>query len=411
MTSKQHWKFVRQLVVAGLVLYLVALAGRAYRTRLDIWLPDYIRWSESRPRVQDKPIHIFFFFTDHFEPATNASLVKRWVSDYPKMAARHLDSNGRPVQHTWFYPVEQPNDQYLRDLRKLVVSGYGEVELHLHHRYDNWQSALAKYERGIAYLQQFGFSKTIDGQTRFAFIHGNNSLDNSLGPRRCGVNRELEMLRRLGCFVDYTFPNTWDWSQPSLVNKIYWAVDDDGPKSYRTGHTLSQTHPFTGDLLMFTGPVMIRPTFKPNRLFFVIDDADIHPTFPASRGRVDSWVHAGVHVDGKPEWVFIKVSAHAAASEESTDNVLGPKFEDALSYMESRYNDGRNYVLHYVTAREAYNLAIAAAQNQPGNPEGYYDFVVKPYVANRTERLPALQASVASAQAPRPPHRDPRKLP
>ena len=264
------------------------------------------------------------------------------------MAARHRDSDGRPVQHTWFYPVEQPNDQYLLDVRNLVESGYGEVEFHLHHGNDDWQSALAKYDHGVNYLQQFGFSKTVDGQTRFAFIHGNNSLDNSLG-EKWGVDRELEMLRRLGCFADFTFPNTWDWSQPSLVNKIYWAVDDDSPKSYRTGHILSQAHPFTGDLLMFTGPVMIRPTIRPNKLFFVIDDADIHPTFPARRDRADSWVDAGVPVDGKPEWVFIKVSGHAAASEASTNDVLGPQFEDALSHLESRYNDGRNYILHYVT--------------------------------------------------------------
>ena len=331
------------------VLYLVAFGLRGYRNRLDVWLPDYTPWSETRPRVQDKPIHIFFFFTDHFELATRASLVKRWVSDYPKMAARHRDSDGRPVQHTWFYPVEQPNDQYLLDVRNLVESGYGEVEFHLHHGNDDWKSALSKYEHGISYLQQFGFSKTVDGQTQFAFIHGNNSLDNSLGNEKCGVDRELEMLRRLGCFADFTFPNTWDWSQPSLVNKIYWAVDDDSPKSYRTGHILSQAHPFTGDLLMFTGPVMIRPTIRPNKLFFVIDDADIHPTFPARRDRADSWVDAGVPVDGKPEWVFIKVSGHAAASEASTNDVLGPQFEDALSHLESRYNDGRNYVLHYVT--------------------------------------------------------------
>jgi hypothetical protein len=373
---------------------------------MDIWLPEYLKSSGSSSPVRDQPIHIFFLFTDHFEPSGRIDIFDRWMREYPKLAARHRDHAGRPLQHTWFYPAEQKNDAYLIGLKSLVVSGYGEVELHLHHGWDNWESALKKYRAGIAYLQQFGFEKTIDGETRFAFIHGNNSLDNSLGPSVCGVNRELTMLRELGCFADFTFPNL-DGSQPGMANKIFVAVDDDAPKSYKTGSALAQGKPVVGDLVIFTGPLVIRPTLNPAKLFFTIDNADIHPTFQASPDRIESWVRANIHVGGRPDWIFIKVSSHAASSAAYADAVLGPNFDRAISYLESSYNDGSHYILHYVTAREAYNLARAAVDGQHGDPATYMNWVVKPYIADgRTPRT-----NEALPQHPRLESQDRRRLP
>jgi hypothetical protein len=386
-------KIFLSIFIVGAVLYGAAFAYRAHRTRMDIWLPEYLKWSARSSPVQDQPIHIFFFFTDHFEPAGRVDIFDRWMREYPKLAVRHRDHDGRPVQHTWFYPVEQKNDAYLTGLQKLVVSGYGEVELHLHHGSDNWASALRKFRDGIAYLQQFGFQKTTDGETRFAFVHGNNSLDNSLGPRFCGVTRELTMLRELGCFADFTFPTAWDSSQPAMVNEIFEAVDTDGPKSYKTGLALAEGKPAVGDLLIFTGPLVIRPTLNPAKLFFTIDNSDIHPTFQASPTRVDSWVRANIHVGGRPDWIFIKVSSHGASSTAFADSVLGPNFDGALSYLESHYNDGSRYVLHYITAREAYNLARAAVDGQHGDPAMYLDWAVKPYKADG--RAPAVNAVLA----------------
>jgi hypothetical protein len=42
---------------------------------------------------------------------------------------------------------------------------------------------------------------SLDGVRRFAFIHGNGSLDDSEGPVMCGVRTELRVLRDLGVFV------------------------------------------------------------------------------------------------------------------------------------------------------------------------------------------------------------------
>jgi hypothetical protein len=38
-------------------------------------------------------------------------------------------------------------------------------------------------------------------------------------------------------------------------------------------------------------------------------------------------------------------------------------------------------VLHYVTAREAYNLAMAAASGAKGQPSEYLDSEIPPYIS------------------------------
>ena len=54
--------------------------------------------------------------------------------------------------------------------------------------------------------------------------------------------------------------------------------------------------------------------------------------------------------------------------------------DQALTYMEKTYNDGARYVLHYVTAREAFNLARAAVDGKQGDPRQYYDYLIPPYL-------------------------------
>ena len=65
----------------------------------------------------------------------------------------------------------------------------------------------------------------------------------------------------------------------------------------------------------------------------------------------------------------------------------------ALSYLERAYNDGNRNVLHYINAREAYNLARAAAEGAKGAPQAYLNAYIKPYQANA--RPPVSMPSIA----------------
>jgi hypothetical protein len=70
------------------------------------------------------------------------------------------------------------------------------------------------------------------------------------------------------------------------------------------------------------------------------------------------------------------VHTHGAI-ERNADVLLGDamlRFHEALA----EYNDGRLWKLHYVSAREMYNLARAAMDGQTAHPEQLLDYEVPP---------------------------------
>jgi hypothetical protein len=367
----------------AIVLYMAATAVRLYARKYYIFIPSYAHWLMTpAPSAGAAPTHIFFLVTDHFEPDYDADRVRHWTDRYRALAARHRDSDGRPPQHGWFYPGEQGDPTIFGILREMTTAGFGEVELHYHHHYDTLETLRPQLTDAIADFQQYGFLKTRDGQTRFAFIHGNSDLDNSNGPDNCGVSTELRLLRDLGSFADFTFPSVYLDSQPPFVNNIYAAKDDDQPKSYTRPLPLSALRDGSADLMIFQGPLIFSPSLKLSHLFLDLDDGDLHAAVPASADRVDRWVRANVHVADRPDWIFIKTFTHGISSAAEEDAIVGPAFDAALSHLEQQYNDGRRYVLHYITARQAYNLARAAADGMRGDPRQYFDTPIPPYIAD-----------------------------
>jgi hypothetical protein len=47
-----------------------------------------------------------------------------------------------------------------------------------------------------------------------------------------------------------------------------------------------------------------------------------------------------------------------------------------FTYLEENYNDGENYKLHYVSARELYNIVKAAEDSRHGDPHEFRDYRV-----------------------------------
>jgi hypothetical protein len=362
--------------------YIAATAVRIYVRNYYVFLPDYMRWTVT-PSPSAATTHLFVLMTDHFEPNWDIDVTKRWLARYTDMAARHRDADGRMPQHTFFYPAEQYEPGILEQLKRAVADGFGEVEVHFHHDYDNEASLREKLKDGITEFQRYGFLKTTDGRTTFGFIHGNFGLDNSGGDILCGVPTELSLLHELGAYADFTFPAVYTESQPQYVNTLYAAKDGPEPMSYDKRLPLSAlNNPGQADLMIFQGPLVFAPTLNVRRLFLDLDDGDIHEAKPASPERIPRWLRANVHVPGHPDWVFIKLFAHGASSQGDMDAVMGPDYDEMLHEFEARYNDGQKYVLHYVTARQAYNLAMAAVDGHSGDPRPFFDYRIPPYLAN-----------------------------
>ncbi|MCM8812071.1 MAG: hypothetical protein NC910_03360 [Candidatus Omnitrophica bacterium] len=346
------------------------------------WLWSYVadQLPAGRPaEAVQGPTHVMFTFVDHFEPHDQQTM-DRWLDAYPRMADAHQDADGRRPQHSWFWFFAQSDDaqkrSFLRQLASLSFDGYGEVELHLHHWADDEKSFLEKIGHAITLSKESGSFVTAEPEpkTAFGFIHGLWALDNSR-QGACGVNNELILLKQVGCYADFTHPS-WGKMHPRTVNRLFYAHDDPAkPKSYDSGTEMRVGGTAAGDLLIFEGPSVVR--WKGIRPEY--DHGDVTMEYQPTPERIDAWVRTGVHVKGRPEWVFVKVFTHGALAKDH-EAVLGGWADRMHSYLEKKYNDGKNYVLHYVTAREAYNIAKAAEAGLDGNPHQYRDFVIPPYV-------------------------------
>lgn len=329
-----------------------------------IWLPDYITGQLRRADPEPKLIHVIFLMVDHYEPGRGekgAKVNQEWLYHYKELANRHKDSYGRVPQHSWFYAYDQKNELVMPELVRAVRDGYGEVEFHWHHGNDNNAEFPAKLAEGVAWFNRYGAMIDAQGKKSFAFIHGNWSLDNSGGHDFCGVTRELKILKSLGCYGDFTFPAFGNIAQPRKVNSIYYASDDDHSKSYDTGVGARVGSHNIKDLMIFEGPLTL------------IDYGAIETDPFPNAAEIDSWIKANIHVSGRPEWIFVKTFTHGVQSRKLFFSFV----TDAMfSYLENKYNNER-YKLHYVTAREAYNIVRAAEDGKTGDPNMYLDYEIE----------------------------------
>jgi hypothetical protein len=360
-----------------------------------IWLPGYLLLSHSSESLSPErsPVHIFFVVADHYEPGSGIKGIQRnkeWLIKYPSLAERHRDDQGRPLQHTWFFPLEQFDDQIMGDLSQMVKEGYGEVELHWHHSNDTPETFEEKLKEGIKKFNRHGALISQGGKVAFGFIHGNCGLDNSMGPKFCGVNNELVILARNGCYADFTFSTIGVNAQPKKINSIYYAKDTPAAKSYDDGTNMEVDKESVGDLVIFEGPIgyilfsgFPRYTWSPFYLEYGAVENDPKP----APFRVKNWIDLSVAVKGKPEWRFIKLYIHG---QQSANSFFGQEMETTLTILKKEVSN-RRYRLHYVTAREAYNIAKAAEAGLKGDPTQYYDSLIPPPKNRKTYKQSAIR--------------------
>lgn len=351
---------------------------------INNWIFSYINQELSRFYKKQKihpPIHIMFCFVDHFEPEWNSAdkelqlkRINRWFLEYPNLVKNHKDADGYYPKHTFFYPIECYTKEHLDLLAKLCKEGYGEVEIHLHHNNDTEETLREKLETGKNKFREHGLLSKNEktNQISYGFIHGNWALNNSRKDGKwCGVNNESKILFETGCYADFTFPSAPSETQPKKINSIYY---DKGskifPKSHNTGINVKVGEITNDKLMIINGPL----TFNIKQL--KIENGDITGNNPPTKERIDLWIRQHISIQNKPEWIFIKIHTHGA-QENNMKSLLAPPMDKMYSYLESNYNDGKNYVLHYVSAREMYNIIKAAEASEKGNPNEFRNYLLK----------------------------------
>jgi hypothetical protein len=324
--------------------------------------------------------HILFALCDHYEPLwagapddVGHARVAAWATRYPALG-EFRDSDGRPPRHGWFFPGEEYRPEFLDRLAALARGGFGEVEFHLHHDGDTAATLAPRITEHLATFAQHGhISRDQRGKHQWAFIHGNWSLANGRPDRKwCGVDDELLVLHELGCYVDLTFPSAPDPCQPDKVNQIYWPTGDlSKRRSYEQGKRARVGEHHADRVLMITGPLALARKGFGLRL----ENGAITGNDPPTAARVASWIDQGIHIEGRPEWIFVKVHTHGAI-EKTADSLLGAGGRELHTALRHYMQDG--FHLHYVTAREMFNVARAAMDGKTGDPNAYFDYVIAP---------------------------------
>ena len=376
------------ILAGGILLFAFLLAMEIKKKNMHIWLWSYISTQNAKPQP-GQPIHIMFAFCDHFEPRWGDASpqeedhrVDRWCNEYPRLAAKHKDADGCYPKHSFFYPEEEYSPRHLEKIAKLCADGFGEIEIHIHHDNDTAEGLTATLRDFLKTLDQNHGAIPVDkdaGEYRFAFIHGNWALDNSRADGRwCGVNNELKVLRELGCYADFTLPSAPSDTQTAKINSLYYATGRDGQcKSHNTGVDVEVGKQGHGDLMIIQGPLRLNWRNRKFGLFPRIENSDIRRNSPPTLERINLWIKSAIQVKKQPNWIFVKIHTHGT-QEGDMDTLLGEPTDQMFSYLETQFNDGDKYILHYVSAREMYNIVKAAEAGVSGSPNEFRDYVIPP---------------------------------
>ncbi|MGI9327971.1 MAG: hypothetical protein ACR2PZ_22315 [Pseudomonadales bacterium] len=353
----------------------ISLPFRLVRWGAHRWLASYLKQQKLRCRSA-QPKHVLFLVTDHFEPPKqfgidkSVDVVRHWCQQYKAACAGQTDSFGTCPRYSWFYRYDNPIDKNLQLLSEMVYAGYGEVEFHLHHGNDTSESFRTTINSGLSWFNRYGamLGATPHPQPQFAYIAGNWALDNArFDASFSGVNDEIGILGEAGCYADFTFPALGERSQPTRVNQTLWVKDDGNAAAFqRSSCLLDGAAANEADLAMIQGPLYV--DWKQGD----IEYGALEAYSGYHTDRIQRWLSAGVCADQHGEVQIIKLHTHGVQSEKALfENGLSQLFADLKSNVEAA--GGK---LHYVTARECFNI-VQGLRDQPGrNPAELRGFAV-----------------------------------
>lgn len=337
-----------------------------------IWGPGYLKHRARRIVRSAPPLkRIWVTLADHFEPrwakadlVTAQQRVDLWRSVWPEIAKRcHADSAGNPPRYTFFFPQEEYHPALLDPLADMARYGIADVEVHLHHDGEGRRNFIDRINAFCDVLhRRHGLLRKRDGKLAFGFIHGNWALANSRPDGRwCGLNDEIQLLRDLGCYADFTMPSGNSPTQARLVNTIYWCKSDPRrPKSYDRGVPLRVGRPIEGDLLMIPGPLGVR--WK-DRLKPRLETGELSCYDPATPYRVRRWIDLAPRIDTD---CFIKLYTHGA-QERNSSVLLNGGLESAFNLLVAEARR-RQSEIHFVSAWQMFLAIDALRQRQDPAP-------------------------------------------
>ncbi|CAN5380879.1 hypothetical protein BH20ACI1_BH20ACI1_00600 [soil metagenome] len=369
------------------------------------WLMRYpfVRGRSFLEKDSSEKKHVIITIADHFEPSWSANGLldvdtqRRRLDKYYKLARETGEAvrgaDGTKFRHTNFYPAEQYDRRILTQMAEMQAEGLGEVEIHLHHGVkvpdtaENLRKRLIEF-RDILAEEHKCLSRFDENDIpRYAFVHGNLALGNSCDGKFCGVDEEMQILQETGCYVDMTLPSAPDNSQVSMLNQIY---ECGLPLTEKIPHRTGSRAAVFGNQpqlpLIFTGPLIFNWTRRIKGLPIPrLDDGALVDSQPNDLARFNRWMSANITVKGRPEWIFIKLYCHGFFDHDQRASIG----EDAVKFFSQIIENGEktgDYKVYFASAREAFNMVLAAIDGKTGSPGKYRNYRLRTIMDEKTQK-------------------------
>jgi hypothetical protein len=396
----------------------MSVTGPSFLTKLKWslpWLSRYPIWRSQellrRPFETSTPQHLIISVANHFEPSWQASNIhadldtqlrrmEEWCKTARATGQSVRDHDGTPFRHTYFSPGEQYERRLVELVAGLEADGFGEVEIHLHHGVGkpdtsaNLRRALIEFRDILASDHQCLSREPGDDRPRYAFVHGNLALANSKGGRCCGVDDEMQILAQTGCYLDMTLPAGPDEAQVPMINTIYQCgrpMHERAP--HRTGHRLRVGESPLLPVIL-TGPLVFGWRRRHGLPFPRLEDGVMTERCPLQISRLHDWRNARITVKGRPEWVFIKLYCHGFFVNDLKATIGEPVKRFWSEVLEEADRSGQ-FKIHFASAREVFNIAMAAIDGHSGDPSLFRDYRLRPIrKAQQTSFVPAYPRQV-----------------
>jgi hypothetical protein len=338
--------------------------------------------------------HVVFVIANHFEPSWREvghndveTQIKRLL-EYQKVITKSfksiVGSDGVNLTHTNFYPIEQYDARILDTLAEIQSEGLGETEFHLHHGLEKPDTAenlrrMLNESRDI-FSEKHKLLSRFDGKggAKYAFVHGNLALGNSGGGENCGVDEEMQILADTGCYADFTLPSAPVQTQVPVINKIYECglpLNEAIPHSKGNAIRVNQ-----GEMklpIIFQGPLVFNWTRKINGIPVPrLDDGALVENQFSDLKRFKRLVSSNVTVEGKSDWVFVKLYCHGFFDHDQ-NACIGDGLKRFFSEILEESGKSGKFSVHFASAREAFNMVSAAVDGKNGSPNEYRNYLLR----------------------------------
>jgi len=129
--------------------------------------------------------------------------------------------------------------------------------------------------------------------------------------------------------------------------------------------------------IIFEGPLVLDWTRRQHSLPVPrLDDGALARNYPLSLDRFNRWRNARIGVASGPNWVFVKLYSHGFFDWDQ-DAMIGGQMRRFMNEMLELSEKTKEFSVCFASAREAYNMVMAAADGHSGPPGHYRDYKLR----------------------------------